>query len=779
MSVATAALHREFLQRKPTNLIDLLAQMQPPFLHPRLASAVVAAASSSSSTESAESSDPSGARSNTKKKAVLRYISGLKEAASRQELRAFAVVGLARTLVALCQRMGTDATLAEPMLLETINKFLNRCAEVYVDLEVSNFQWHVASELVTEFCVPLRQLLGKELFDKHLAVVASSSVLQLLLLPLGESSSKVSGGKSKTRSIMSPSDMRITHPKRVSPLSLKRDRPIGSDDQLAPPTTTSNEHTTVNELDELLRFAYRSVKLHGVRATSFLHVPRIAQHQEDISDALFAMQEEKRQRRAGATRGGPTNALAARNSEIAWLRPAITQSFMSKVESEEASQELRSPQPRPNHLTQTQQSSLLSIGAAWAINAEVRDVLHAHSSSVRSLSMDVREQLLLSGSKNGSCRVWRVSSRPNSAAGAIYTDGAVTSVASMNDGQRALAVESTYVHVWNLATSQVRAKLPFKAPSESVASVTLLGVPGTALLWSSSTANGLISPSWSSNFAGDFAVATARRVVGVDLRAPSSSPRIVAEWHVDANLGGYPQSPLISAITTVVDLPTSVSYLVIGALNGVVTMLDPRTGRQIGKWQALDNGGGSGGGHGASSSNPSGSGGSGSSNAAGGSGSSGARIVKMLQISPSLLLVVGSEREARLWQLRMQTHAKPVLRQVISGLPENVSETQVTLQPATGDDARASGVLVVASGAKLLTARLAGTSGERVAPVATRVDVWQITESPASASAASASQSTSSSKMVKSKLVARSIAPMPMRQLLVVGTEDGCLKCLV
>lgn len=811
-SVAVATLQREFFRRKPSNLVDLLAQVQPPFLHPRLASAIVAAASSSSADASATTATdpPASSSSSSKKKAVLRHLSELKEAAARQELRAFTVVGLARTLVALCQRVGADATLAEPALLSGINRFLTRCAEVYVDLEVSNFQWHVASELVSEFCVPLRQLLGRELFNKHVPVVANSSVLQLLLLPLGQdvartASSGKTTNKRSSKPFMSTPDQRLTQPRRIPPSAGQQERPNVSDDLVLSPSHASKAARQAqggtSELDELLRFAYRSVRLHGVRATSFLHVPRLTQYPEDVSDALFTLQEEKRHRRA-AFLGGHNSVNAIRTEQV-WLRPVVTRPFLSKAElASESGSDSRSPSSGPicrSASAVTTQQQQFALGASWAINGEIRDALHAHSSSVRALAVDARERLVFSGSKNGSCRVWRVSGRPSGASGAIYTAEPVITVASLNDGRHALAVDAACIHIWDLATSQVSVKLPFKTSGESVTSLALLGAPASSLLWSSSSSLPSIW-SWSASSitsSGDFAVATPRRVLGVDLRVPTNSPRVVAEWHVDAHLGSQSPSAAISAVATVVEASSGVSYLAVGAAGGLVTLLDPRTGRQIGKWQALDSSSGNSGhgGGGGSSSNAGGGGmgggiGSGSTGGSNSGSSSGARIIKMLQISPSLLLVVGSEREARVWQLRLRSQAKPMLRQVVSGIPENVAESQVTVQPAVADDERASAVLLVSSGTKLLTARLVpGKPDSALAvggsPVTTRAEVWQLMETPATASTSSSSSqltpssASSSTKLSKSKAVGRSVAVLPLRQLVLVGTDDGWLKCVL
>lgn len=746
-----ATLQREFFRRRPVSLVDLLAQTQPPFLHPRLASAISTAAKSNSTSSDAASGGGSGnaahATAASNKKKVLRHLNELKEAGKRQDLRAFTAVGLARTIVAVCQRLGADATLAEPAMLEAINAFLSKCADMYVELEVSNFQWHVASELVSEFCVPLRSLLGRELFDKHLPVVSNSSVLQLLLLPLGDAGAGVAtpsrAGTRANRTFLSAPDARVTRTRRVlsPPSSSSRD------DRFVGVASTSSTHaavqtsstTTSAEFDELLRFAYRSVRLHGVRVTSFLHMPMLTQYQEDVSDALFIRQEEKRQRRAAAS---SSSSVRNSTSEYAWLRPVVSRPFRPKADVGDGgglSADLRAPP-----VSQSSASRSGHPGASWALYGEVRDALRAHSSGVRALNVDAGERLIVSGSKSGSCRAWRLSAHPCASVAAVYADGPVTSVASFDECRRALAADATCVHVWDVRASQVTAKLPFKMPGEPVAALAVLEA---------------------ASMDAEFAIATPRRVVGVDTRCAAA--QVVAEWRVDAHLASS-TSPPISTVTTVRDVASNRSFLAIGTGTGIVTIVDPRTGRQLGKWQALDSGGSASGASGGSSS------------------SNSARIVKLVAISASQLLVVGSEREARVWRLQIGVGAKPLLRQTISGLPEGLVDAQVTVQPELHDSDDGA-VLFVTSGSKLLTVRLVReTPGPSDTPTATRLEPWQLVETAAIASAGSASVSTAISttmapagKLTKSKAVGRSVALLPLRQLVLVGTEDGCMRCVL
>ncbi|KAF4132324.1 Beige/BEACH domain [Phytophthora infestans] len=710
----SASLQDLLSRRARSSLMDLLAQASPPFLHPRVATAVIAAATQA--TDSAPAT-ASGATSSTKKK-VLRSLNFMKDADHRN-LRAFTVVGLSRTIVAVCQKLGAEATVTDSTVVNGINRFLKRCSDVYAELEVSNFQWDLASELVSELCVPLRTLLGKELFNRNFPIVANSSVLQLLLLPLsstaGMDTSAFKGFSSRVASSdqrnLSALDDRLAqsqvHVRRRSPLTEEAD---DEEDESDSNSVTLEHEDPLTYPPELLRFAYHAVRLHSVRATSFLRVPstllvgsgkKAAQWETALSKELLLLQEARRQRKVISAALAPERAGA----DAIWLRSRVRQPFESRREE--------------GYLGYEGGGGIL--GSSWALSAEIRQSIKAHSNSVRCVSVDADEELLLTGSRHGSCRVWRLSGHPVQARPAAptgFTDNrpifAVArtgragskgrSGAGETDGMAA-AASASGVMLWDLRTSQMRMRLPFSVSTEPAVSMT--------------TATDTV----------DVAVATPRRVVCVDAR---TGPRVVAEWHADAaGVGSNSVSQGLS-LTTVASFVDGTAYLALGTANGRVVLLDSRTGRQAARWQALE---------------------------------AGARVVHLVQISTSQLLVVGADKEARVWRVMLRNHGHPQLRMTITGVPDGVCASQISVHSAVDTT-----VLYVASSSRVYCIQLPSEPRAVVfiqAPVTVRMESWQLTE-PGGAS-----------KSSKSRIVTHSVAVLPLRQLLLLGTEDGCLKCVV
>ncbi|ETI42279.1 hypothetical protein F441_12533 [Phytophthora nicotianae CJ01A1] len=705
----TASLQDLLSRRARSNLMELLAQASPPFLHPRVATAVIAAATATQSTDSVPATS-SGTTSSTKKK-VLRSLNFMKDADHRN-LRAFTVVGLSRTIVAVCQKLGAEATVTDSIVVNGINRFLKRCSDVYAELEVSNFQWDLASELVSELCVPLRTLLGKELFNRNFPIVANSSVLQLLLLPLsstaGVDTSAVGGFSSRVvssdqRNISALDDRLAQSQVHVRRTPLTEEDEDDTDDN----SVTAEPEDPLTYPPELLRFAYHAVRLHSVRATSFLRVPsslligsgkKAAQWETTLSKELLLLQEARRQRKVVSAALAPERAGA----DAIWLRSRVRQPFETRREEG------------------TYEGGGGILGSSWALSAEIRQSIKAHSNSVRCVSVDADEELLLTGSRHGSCRVWRLSGHPVQARAAAptgFTDNrpiiAVArtgragvrgrSGAGEADGMAA-AASASGVMLWDLRTSQMRMRLPFSS-SEPVVSMT------------------------AATDSVDVAVATTRRVVCVDAR---TGPRVVAEWHADAaGIGSstVTQGLSLAAVASFVD---GAAYLALGTTNGRVVLLDARTGRQAARWQALE---------------------------------AGARVVHLVQISTSQLLVVGADKEARVWRVMLRSHGHPQLRMTITGVPDGICASQISVHAAVDTT-----VLYVASGARVHCVQLPSEPRAVVlvqAPVTVRMESWQLTE-PGGAS-----------KSNKSRIVAHSVAVLPLRQLLLLGTEDGCLKCVV
>ncbi|RLN95826.1 hypothetical protein BBJ28_00000723 [Nothophytophthora sp. Chile5] len=670
----SATVHELLSRRARSNLLELLAQTAPPFLHPRMAAAVFAAASTS------------GGRSTAKHQA-LRSLQDL-QAAGTRSLRAFTVVGLARTIVAACQKLGAEATLADAAVVAGVNHFLKRCSDVYADLEVSNFQWDVASELVCELCVPLRALVGKELFARHFPVVEASSVLQLLLLPLnGSNSGNGASGARRERNVAS----RVEDPLLFSQVNERplRDTEMDThdedaddekDDEAQDAAAAAAATATPTE-PELLRFAYHAVRLHSVRATSFLRLPstllmgsgsRAARWEATLREELQRLQQTRRQRKAAA--------LAVTTSERAdadavWLRGLEDADADASSPSTAARMERHVP-PWP------------------FVRSEIRQSIQAHSSAVRCVSVDADEQLLLTGSRHGSCRVWRLAEHPVHARAAVVASGpgegsrpvlALAHLAGDGADGGAAAASAAGVLLWDLRTSQTRLRLPFDATSDPVVALS-----------TTTTASSVV-------------VASTRRVVTVDARV---GPRVVSEWTAEAEASA---ATSVSAATSIV--VHADSYVAVGTASGRVVLLDARTGRVAVRWQALP---------------------------------PGSRVALVAQLSASQLLVLGADKEARVFGL---TALRPQLRMTLAGVPEGLQAAQVAVH---------RGALYVASGSRLHAARL---PAEPRVGAAARMEAWPLTE-PAGGKAG------------KGRLAGHGLAVLPLRQLLLLGAEDGCLKCV-
>jgi hypothetical protein len=731
-----ASLQDLLSRRARSSLMELLAQASPPFLPPRMATAVIAAATAGPQPAASLRATCTGA---TAKKKVLRSLNFMKDADHRN-LRAFTVVGLSRTIVAVCQKLGAEATVADAAVVGGIGRFLKRCSDVYAELEVSNFQWDLASELVSELCVPLRTLLGKELFNRHFPIVAASSVLQLLLLPLSSTAGVDASGAGGLDSRVAISDLRnlsaLDDRLAQSQVNVRRRVPIteveagaadeeddDADDEsedAASATSSPEPEDPLTYPPELLRFAYHAVRLHSVRATSFLRVPstlligagkKAAQWEAALSKELLLLQEARRQRKVVSAALAPERAGA----DAIWLRPRVRQPF-------EARRDEGVPQAPTGGYEGGGGGGI--VGGSWSLSAEVRQSIKAHSSSVRCVSVDADEELLLTGSRHGSCRVWRLAGHPVQARAAAPTGvsdnrpilavartgraGATARGGRPGAGEAdgmAAAASASGVMLWDLRTSQARMRLPFAATTEPVVSMAV-------------DASGV-----------DVAVATARRVVCVDAR---TGPRVVAEWHADAAGIGSSSAVAGLSLAAVASFADGAAYLALGTASGRVVLLDARTGRQAARWQALE---------------------------------AGARVVHLVQISASQLLVVGADKEARVWRVMLRSHGHPQLRMTISGVPEGICAAQVSVHSAVD-----TAVLYIASGARVHCVQLpteprAVVSVQAAASV--RMESWQLTE-PGVAG-----------KNNKSRAVAHGIAVLPLRQLVLLGTEDGCLKCVV
>lgn len=728
-SLCDASIQREILNHRGREpLLEMLGSIEPPLLHPRTAAAILAAAKAASNSTSSA------------RKKILHSLSYLKPESS-QDLRAFTVVGLARTIVSICQKLGADATLAMPSVVQAVNTFLTRCSVVYAEVEISNFQWAIASEIVSELCVPLRSLLGRELFDKHFGVVQSSSVLQLLLLPLGGERGDLDSRRSFSNATgRTPSMRQRIYPHDSSgdaeQQQLTRTMPVRRPQSDSAVSSPSEPATS----PELTRFGYRTVCLNAVKATSFGDVPMELLHQPELGQDILHTQEERRKRKASWSA-----TLQRSPGDLVWLRGLVRQPFTARATADPSGDPnggLASNRP-PVLLPSAAVGSAARrpMGSSWLFQGEIHHSFKAHSSGIRTLSVDDDEELVFSGSKHGMCRVWRLSN-PTQTQAAVQMDGPALWVRSAQDGTHAIAAEPACVHVWDVRTSQTKVKLPFA--DESVQALGLMRVtptfchhvrPHTMGLGSGRSGLGGDAAADSVRVAAsamlayaDVVVATSRKVLSVDLRC---GPRIVADWRVDSR-----ENAALASLTMVVPLADDQSggraaaLLAVGTTHGLVTLLDPRTGRHVGRWQALES-----------------------------------KIVKLVQFSASQILVVGADKEARVWQLQPNVTQTPRLVLVVSGLPEGLREPQVTVQTYADRT-----VMYIANGAKVLTMRLPDEPDAAIRAwdvPAARVDVWPLVES------------NNGSKLTKSRIMAPAIALLPMRQMLLLGADDGSLRMVL
>ncbi|KAE9051718.1 hypothetical protein PR001_g1174 [Phytophthora rubi] len=113
----------------------------------------------------------------------------------------------------------------------------------------------------------------------------------------------------------------------------------------------------------------------------------------------------------------------------------------------------------------------------------------------------------------------------------------------------------------------------------------------------------------------------------------------------------------------------------------------------------------------------------------------------------------------------LRSHGHPQLRMTITGVPEGLCASQISVHSATDTT-----VFYVANGARIHCVQLPTEPRAVVSvqsPVTVRMESWQLTEPGGP------------SKSNKSRVTSHGIAVLPLRQLVLLGTEDGCLKCVV
>ena len=397
---------------------------------------------------------------------------------------------------------------------------------------------------------------------------------------------------------------------------------------------------------------------------------------------------------------------------------------------------------------------------SWSLAGDVKHSLKAHSSGVRSLCVDFDEQVVLTGSKHGSCRAWRLASHPCSAQASVYGDAAVAQVASVGDGAHAVAAEAKTVHIWDVRTGHVPFRVRLRGDHDSVACVLPLLAPPPFCASSSSYTGG-------GGAATTLAIASAKRIQCIDMRC---GPKAVADWRIDAATSGSSSSN-ITALATI--LVGSRPFVAAGTAAGHVVLLDAHTGAKVTAWAALDP--------------PS-------------------RVVAIAQYTASLVVVVGDAIAARVWNLAQLAH--PRLRATLTGLPDGLRQGHVAVACY-----RDTSVLYVGSpsAGKVGAVRLATTDKKNDADdlATVKMELWPLTDGTMApptatmattttatnmlnattnaAAAAMPTPTTSSSSSSSAKHTARAtakvaihaIAPLPLRQVLLVGADDGCIKTVI
>ncbi|TMW67629.1 hypothetical protein Poli38472_011249 [Pythium oligandrum] len=690
-TLSESTVHREFLQMRYGDFVDLLNCIQPPFLHPRTVSALTA-------------NDPPGLRRlqttpvEREKRVIADRIRWLKQ----QEIRAFVAVGLAKCVGNMFNKVGSQAigTAAGGLIMQSVNAFLVRCAAIYSELEVSDFQWRMATEVVSEFCVPFRNQLGEDGFALQFPSVPASSVLQLLLLP--SYSDRTSRG-----SIGEFTSFRSRQPVDRS----------DSDADTNAEQLQKEVEVLMSLTPTLLAHAYRVTRIHGIKMTSWLHLPgRLTAayaSPDELNEEIFLLQEEKKRRKV--TNSAPRTG----SSDNAWLRPRVSKLFESR-------------RVDPDSIAIS--NSDVPLGSSWAFMGEVRQVLRGHSSPIRSISVDAAEDIAITASKNGSCRVWRLSALPaqSTSTGIVYFDSPLVSVHCMNDSKQAIATDAACVHVWDVQTSRALFNVPFRG--ESVNSCTLLrNAPFRS--WQDDVHSTDATSSIMSSIGhgqADFAVTTRSKIFSIDMR---SGPRVVADWCVDPH-----DHTAITTSALLVGLEVgTIGALCVGTATGQVSVFDKRTGRRLASWQALES-----------------------------------KVIKIQQYAPTLILVVGNDREARVWDISKLD--RPRTRMLIRHIPEGAREAQFAVQNHAD-----SAVLYITATAKIYATQLV-TSTDRDDVVVVRLESVSLldnTHTPTSASTRLPSPDRAHSRLPKCKMNTHSINILPLRQVMLLGAEDGMLRAVV
>ena len=317
-------------------------------------------------------------------------------------------------------------------------------------------------------------------------------------------------------------------------------------------------------------------------------------------------------------------------------------------------------------------------------NPAVQDSFRAHSSATRAIAVDATESVVITGSKGGTVRAWRLSDHPVSVQSVFRGTHPTISVCSIGDS--VVSCDKSAVHVWDLNSG--RSKLQYSASSTTTedyfTACQVLSDPyhiGIGMIGSNQEPHAQVL------------VSTTDRIECLDIR---DGLHIVADWK---------GSTLTSRDTIQTIASCGGTYLGIGCSTGTAYVLDQRTGQCVHTWRAHENG----------------------------------SILKVLSSGSNRFATISSDRTGIVWNIET---SRPTIEARIRGLPDNVDPSAIILH---------QDMLYAASGSKIATASLAKHHST------TTVTVQQ--------------QRTRSGR-----LSIKSLGFLPLRQLLLLGTEDGSLK---
>jgi WD40 repeat protein len=408
-------------------------------------------------------------------------------------------------------------------------------------------------------------------------------------------------------------------------------------------------------------------------------------------------------------------------------------------------------------------SALQTAGGSWPMHICVQSALEAYKSgsSVRSLAVDPGETLLLSGSRRGVVNVWSLRDFPVaqqlSGMEHLHTES-VFSLAFMNGGEQALSLDSSLC-VWDVATGAVLARKERYAPE-------IGGMPFCYMAAEALPAWGGVGLSSSSG--GDYRpghhllAATQTTLYHYDLRDRVSASSAFFSSSSSSTATGASQTMLVAAQLSEWGVSSSCFtdrgigaalqclathedgyWVCTGSSNGQLCVLDRRTGEIAQAWQAHEG-----------------------------------PIIKVFPWSRDKVLSVSMDRTAVLWDIR-STIPRDIC--CLRGLPDAQSATTVIAKEFRRTPSASSFSSSSADAAS------ASASGFAMAPPGKRPHVLLsfgghkgvIAKMPRPGMDVAARTRYflgPNGLKLRQKINVQSAALLPLRNLLLVGCDDGLIR---